>query len=105
VYSVEDVAEAAIVAELLRRGVRHAALRRAVRELAGYGRWPLSEAVLATTDERPPRIVLCAGDEHDERVVLGPRGWQALTETPRVREVRLRLRRSADGDRAPDPSR
>ena len=33
VYSVEDVAEAVIVNELLRRGVRHRDVRRAIRQL------------------------------------------------------------------------
>src|SRR3712207_4775588 len=61
VYSVEDVGEAAIVATLLGRGVRHADVRRAIERLRSYGDWPLSEARLATT--RParggrPRIVL-----------------------------------------------
>ena len=46
VYSVEDIAEAAIVRVLLERGVRHADIRKAVRRLARYGDWPLSEAPL-----------------------------------------------------------
>ena len=37
VYSVEDVAEAAIVSELLGRGVRHADVRRAIDRLRCYG--------------------------------------------------------------------
>src|SRR3954451_20674220 len=41
VYSVEDVAEAAIVAELVERGVSHADVHAAIRRLSGYGRWPL----------------------------------------------------------------
>src|SRR5918998_5636594 len=49
VYSVEDVAEAAIVAALLHRGVRHGDVRRAIQRLRSYGEWPLSEARLATT--------------------------------------------------------
>src|SRR5882724_11108518 len=51
VYSVEDAAEAAIVAELLRRGVAHADVHAAVQRLGDYGTWPLSEARLATTPE------------------------------------------------------
>ena len=50
VYSVEDVAEAAIVAVLLRRGVRRKDVRRLREELDGYGDWPLSAAALAITD-------------------------------------------------------
>ena len=56
VYSVEDVAEAAIVHTLLERGVRHRDIRRAIDRLDAYGDWPLSEAPLATTPEG--RIVL-----------------------------------------------
>src|SRR3712207_4968121 len=52
VYSVEDVAEAAIVSELLARGVRHADVRRTIAGLEEeYGMWPLSEAILGTTAE------------------------------------------------------
>src|ERR1700744_1871837 len=58
VYSVEDVAEAAIVHALLERGVKHAQVRRVISQLGEYGDWPLSEAPLATTDEPRPRIVL-----------------------------------------------
>src|SRR4051795_3341422 len=46
VYSVEDVAEAAIVAELLDRGVRHEEVHSAIRRLGERGGWPLSEAHL-----------------------------------------------------------
>ena len=59
VYSVEDVGEASIVAELLARGVRHADVRKAIERLRDLGDWPLSEATLATTCEPPgvrPRI-------------------------------------------------
>src|SRR4051795_476614 len=49
VYSVEDVAEAAIVSELLERGVTHGEIRSAVERLGGHGRWPLSKAHLETT--------------------------------------------------------
>src|SRR3712207_340001 len=60
VYSVEDVTEAAIVGELLRRGVPHADVRRAIGRLeAEYGAWPLSDAPLGTAVERGrTRIVL-----------------------------------------------
>ncbi|MCW2989434.1 MAG: hypothetical protein JWM73_28 [Solirubrobacterales bacterium] len=97
VYSVEDVAEAAIVAELLARGVSHADVHKAVERLERYGRWPLSEAQLATTVEQGrPRIAL---REDGEWLVLGRRGWQASAEPRRplagrsFDEVRLRLRR------------
>jgi len=93
VYSVEDVAEAAIVHALLERGVRHADVRRAIDRLTGYGDWPLSEAPLATTAERGrPRIVL---REDDGPYALSDRGWQLMTAPPRLRDVRLKLRRSA----------
>lgn len=91
VYSVEDVGEAAIVSELLRRGVRHADVRRAIERLREYGDWPLSEARLATTvGERRPRIVLREGRR---TFVLDGRGWQAVSRgLLDVEDVRLRLR-------------
>ena len=89
VYSVEDVAEAAIVHALLERGVRHREVRRAIDRLTGYGNWPLSEAPLATTPEG--RIVL---QENGATYALSDRGWQ-LMATPRpAEEVRLRFSRS-----------
>jgi DNA-binding transcriptional MerR regulator len=94
VYSVEDVGEASIVSELLRRGVRHADVRRAIAELRGYGEWPLSEARLATTTwGGRPRVVLRekAGDS-----VLTDRGWQLVADPQlEVDDVRLRLRHAA----------
>ncbi len=55
VYSVEDIAEAAIVRVLLERGVRHADVRaRGARGSRDYGEWPLSEAPLATTAGTAP---------------------------------------------------
>ncbi len=95
VYSVEDVGEAAIVATLLARGVRHADVRRAIERLRTYGEWPLSEARLATT--RPqngarPQIVL---EEDGRRFLLTDRGWQQLAVTPEAEEIRLRLRPAA----------
>ncbi len=92
VYSVEDVGEAAIVATLLHRGVRHADVRRAIERLRSYGEWPLSEARLATTREADgsrPRIVL---DEDGRRFLLTDRGWQLVAVAPETEEVRLRLR-------------
>ena len=89
VYSVEDVAEAAIVGELLRRGVRHRDVRRAIQRLTAYGDWPLSDAPLATTPEG--RIVL---RENGAAYALSDRGWQLMTAPPELDEVRLRLRRS-----------
>jgi hypothetical protein len=90
VYSVEDVAEAAIVRALLDRGIRHADVRSAIGRLRGYGDWPLSEAPLATTAEGRPRIVL---RENGRAYALSPRGWQLMTAPPRLEDVRLRLRR------------
>jgi DNA-binding transcriptional MerR regulator len=90
VYSVEDVAEAAIVCALLARGIRHADVRRAIERLRGYGRWPLSEAPLATTTEGRPRLVL---RENGSAYALSPRGWQLMAAPPPLEDVRLRLRR------------
>jgi len=92
VYSVEDVAEAAIVRALLERGVRHAEVRRAIERLkTGYGQWPLSEAPLATTTEGRPRIVL---RENGDAYALSARGWQLMAAPPGLEDVRLRLRRA-----------
>ncbi len=92
VYSVEDVAEAAIVGELLGRGVSHADVRRAIERLREeYGAWPLSEAPLGTTTQNGrTRVVL---RERDGYYALCPRGWQLMTAPPPIDEVRLRLNR------------
>jgi DNA-binding transcriptional MerR regulator len=82
VYSVEDVAEAAMVHELLAHGVSHAQVRRAIGHLPGT--WPLSDAQLSVTENK--RIVL------DRTFVLSPRGWQAMTAAPPMQDIRLRLR-------------
>jgi DNA-binding transcriptional MerR regulator len=87
VYSVEDVGEAAVVADLLRHGVRHAEIRRAIDELSGYGAWPLSEAHLSVTADR--HLVL---HEDGERYALTARGWQTVALPAASEEVRLRLR-------------
>jgi DNA-binding transcriptional MerR regulator len=92
VYSVEDVAEAVVVRTLLERGIRHGDLHRLIARLADYGRWPLSEAALATTTDVQPRVVL---REDDGDWVLTARGWQRPATPTAVREVRLRLRRTA----------
>jgi DNA-binding transcriptional MerR regulator len=92
VYSVEDVAEAAVVRVLLERGIRHADLHRLIARLADYGRWPLSEAALATTTDRQPRLVL---REDDGDWVLTARGWQRPATPTAVKDVRLRLKRTA----------
>jgi DNA-binding transcriptional MerR regulator len=91
VYSVEDVLEAAIVRDLLERGVRHADVRRAIGRLHSYGVWPLADAPLATTAEDRPRIVL---RENGDAYALSARGWQKMTEPPPLHDVRLRLRRT-----------
>ena len=92
VYSLEDVAEAVIVGELLGRGVSHADVRRAITRLRGeYGEWPLSEAPLGTTTQKGrTRVVL---RERDGLYALCPRGWQLMTAPPVIDEVRLRLNR------------
>ena len=89
VYSVEDVAEAAIVGSLLERGVRHADIRRAAAALTRYGPYPLSEAPLATTPGPRPLIVL---REEEGCFALGDRGWQRIAAPPELHDVRLRLR-------------
>ena len=89
VYSVEDVAEASMVSELLSRGVRHRDVRLAIAHLADYGEWPLSEAPLATTPEG--RLLLLR--ENGDISALSARGWQLMTAPPEIRDVRLRLRR------------
>jgi DNA-binding transcriptional MerR regulator len=93
VYSLEDVIEAALVRELLGRGVRHADVRRAIARLAAdHGTWPLSEVALGTTaEDGHSRIVL---RDRDGVYALSPRGWQRMAAPPAVEEVRLRLRRS-----------
>ena len=89
VYSVEDVAEAAIVHALLERGVRHRIVGRAIEHLGDYGEWPLSAAPLATTPDG--HLVLLR--ENGEVYALSPRGWQLMTAPPELEEIHLRLRR------------
>jgi DNA-binding transcriptional MerR regulator len=91
VYSVEDVTEAAMVQTLLERGVAHAQVRRAIKQLGEYGTWPLSQAPLAVTGGPRPRIVL---REDEGPFALSPRGWQLMAAPPPLEDVRLRLRRS-----------
>jgi DNA-binding transcriptional MerR regulator len=92
VYSVEDVAEAAMVKALLERGISHKMVRRTIAQLGEYGDWPLSEAPLATTSNgKRPKVVL---RERDGAYVLSPRGWQLMVAPPPLEDVRLRLRRA-----------
>lgn len=91
VYAVEDVAEAAIVADLLARGARRADIRRAIAELRGrYGDWPLSEARLSVGTGGT--IVL---REQDARYAMTARGWQLLAVAEDAEELRIRFRRSS----------
>ncbi|HYF24227.1 MAG TPA: MerR family transcriptional regulator [Baekduia sp.] len=86
-YSVEDVAEAAIIRALLARGVRRRDIRRAVARLReAEGEWPLSRARLATVDRR-----LLLHDPDAGWLELGARGWQAVAAPAHPDEVRLRL--------------
>ena len=85
-YSVEDVAEAAIVRALLEAGASHGEIHRAIRRLPG--RWPLSKADLAVmVDGRIARR-----NEDSEIEVLAARGWQFVANGPPPRDVRLHLR-------------
>jgi DNA-binding transcriptional MerR regulator len=93
VYSVEDVAEAAIVHALLDRGVRHSDVHRLIARLGPYGEWPLSQAALATTDDNGSPLIVLREDEGDW--VLTARGWQRPAAPLKLREVRLRLSRRA----------
>jgi DNA-binding transcriptional MerR regulator len=90
VYSVEDIAEAAVVHELLDRGVKHRIVRRAIQHLGDYGEWPLSAAPLATTPDG--HLVLLRED--GDIFALSARGWQLMTAPPKLEEVHIRLRRS-----------
>jgi DNA-binding transcriptional MerR regulator len=92
VYSVEDVAEAAMVHALLERGVSHMQVRRAIGHLSEYGEWPLSEAPLAVTMDGPRRRIVL--HEREGAYALSPRGWQLMAAPPPLEDVRLRLRRS-----------
>jgi DNA-binding transcriptional MerR regulator len=89
VYSVEDVAEAAVVRALLDRKVRHRVVRLAIQHLGDYGDWPLSQAPLATTPDG--RLVLLR--ENGDVYALSSRGWQLMAAPPELEEVHLRLRR------------
>jgi DNA-binding transcriptional MerR regulator len=90
VYSVEDVAEAAVVRALLDRRVRHRIVKLAIRHLEDYGDWPLSQAPLATTPDG--RLVLLK--ENGDVFALSNRGWQLMAAPPALEEVHLRLRRA-----------
>jgi len=85
-YSVEDVAEAAMVRALLDAGASHGEIHRAIQRLPG--RWPLSKADLAVMVDR--RIARRTGDGEVE--VLTPRGWQFVANGPPPRDIRLHLR-------------
>ena len=61
-----------------------------VCRLGDYGRWPLSQAPLATT--RDGHLVLLK--ENGDVFALSPRGWQLMTEPPDLDEVHGRLSRT-----------
>jgi len=84
-YSVEDVAEAAIVRALLEAGASHAEIHRAIARLPG--RWPLSAADLAVMVDRR----IARRNDNGELEVLTPRGWQFVANGPPPRDVRLHL--------------
>jgi uncharacterized protein (DUF433 family)/DNA-binding transcriptional MerR regulator len=71
VYSFQDVAEAMAVHELLRRGVPHHEIRRAIENLREeYGDWPLQAAPLATTTWRYSPEILAHDKRRREAVIL-----------------------------------
>jgi len=96
-YSVEDVAEAAIVRTLIERGVRRADIRGAAARMRASGHpWPFSEGRVATAGRAGrrgwrPRL-LFQDDADDAWLELTARGWQAVADAGGLREVRLRLR-------------
>ena len=84
VYSLEDVEEARVVGELLRHGVRHAEVRRAVRALRDLDperRWPLAGARLGVHGRN---VVLRTGGGDYE---LTRRGWQRLVSDGAVDDL------------------
>jgi DNA-binding transcriptional MerR regulator len=89
VYSLEDVEEARVVGALLRRGVRHAEIRRAVRALRWLdpeARWPLRGARFGTRPGRRGRVnVVLRGPEGDYE--LTERGWQRLVGVVQVEDL------------------
>jgi DNA-binding transcriptional MerR regulator len=89
VYSLEDVLEAAVVQQLLARGVTHAMVRRAIARLEGE--WPLQDAALATTPPPRPKIVL---RDDDGVYALLRCGWQRMVAPPPLTDIRVRLKRS-----------
>ena len=93
VYSVEDVAEAAIVAALLRRGVRRADVRRLRQALASRDPWPLGATPLATTRSARPRVVVRENGVPID--VLG--GGQVVLESVPLDDVPALLRLDPPG--------
>lgn len=84
-YSVEDVAEAALVRALLEAGASHAEIHRAIGRLPG--RWPLSAADLAVTSDGH----VARRNSNGALEVLSARGWQLAANGASARDVRLRL--------------
>ena len=83
-YSVEDVAEAAIVHSLIEAGVRHGDIHRAIARLPGH--WPLSAADLAVLEGG---TLARRGDDGFE--ILTRAGWRLAIEWPPARDIRLHL--------------
>jgi DNA-binding transcriptional MerR regulator len=95
-YAFEDVAEAAIVRNLLARGVPHPEILRAVQRLQQSGRpWPLNDARLATRRDSSGRAHLLMR-EGDTWMELAARGWQAVAPPADLEDVVLRLRPPTD---------
>jgi hypothetical protein len=84
-YSVEDVAETAIVRALLEAGARHPEIHRAIERLPG--RWPLSAADLAVT----PDGHIARRNDDGALEVLSARGWQFAANGTPARDIRLHL--------------
>src|SRR6266516_1304889 len=93
VYSFQDAAEAMAVHELLRRGVRHLDIRRAVANTrAKYGDWPLTAAPLATASALAGRnriLLVLNGDLLD---IGRGQGAQAVLRYTTLKAVTALLR-------------
>jgi uncharacterized protein (DUF433 family)/DNA-binding transcriptional MerR regulator len=96
IYSFQDVAEAMAVHELLRRGVRHDEIRRAIENLREqYGDWPLTEAPLGVTTytHGRKRETLLLGYETTHYEVGRGHGRQLVLSVHDLQYINVLLRR------------